>query len=338
MTALPQPAAITEVDGELDAERFADLRRKGQPVVFRGLIAGWPAVRAAQVGDEAMARYMAREPSTRPVTAIAAPPSARGRFFYTEDLARLNFTSGQGRLETFMQDLLAASAMRDVPALAVQSEDIGELLPLFAAENQLALVPRVRPRIWIGNRIRVAPHYDLMENVACCVAGRRRFTLFPPDQLGNLYPGPFELTPAGTPVSMVDTAAPDLEKYPRYEQAWAAASQATLDPGDAIYIPYCWWHGVESLDPLNILVNYWWNEGDPEGIGSPYNALLHGVMSLRHLSPQKKAVWKTMFDYYVFAEHGDPVGHLPEQARGLFGAPSLALFARMRELIRGLLR
>ncbi len=338
MTALPQPAAIAEFDGTPDAAQFAELRKQGQPVVLRGLVAGWPAMDAARSGDESIVRYMARESSTRPVTAIAAPPSAGRRFFYTDDLSRLNFNRGQGRLETFMQDLLAASAMADVPALAVQSEDIAELLPRFAAENRLHLVEGVRPRIWIGNRISVAPHYDLMENVACCVAGRRRFTLFPPDQLANLYPGPFELTPAGTPVSMVDTAAPDLAKYPRYEQAWAAAQQATLEPGDALYIPYCWWHGVQSLDPLNILVNYWWNEGEPEGIGSPYSALLHGIMSLRHLPPEKKAVWKTMFDYYVFEEQGDPVEHLPQQAKGLFAAPSPALFARMRELIRGLLR
>lgn len=338
MTGLPQPAAIAEFDGTPDAAQFTELRKQAKPVVLRGLVAGWPAVDAASSGDESIVRYMARESSTRPVTAIAAPPSAGRRFFYTDDLSRLNFNRGQGRLETFMQDLLAASAMADVPALAVQSEDIAELLPRFAAENRLHLVEGVRPRIWIGNRISVAPHYDLMENVACCVAGRRRFTLFPPDQLANLYPGPFELTPAGTPVSMVDTAAPDLVKYPRYEQAWATAQQATLEPGDALYIPYCWWHGVESLDPLNILVNYWWNEGEPEGIGSPYSALLHGIMSLRHLPPEKKAVWKTMFDYYVFEEQGDPVEHLPQQAKGLFAAPSPALFARMRELIRGLLR
>src|SRR3546814_19620038 len=84
------------------------------------------------------------------------------------------------------------------------------------------------------NRIRVAPHYDLMENVACCVAGRRRFTLFPPDQLANLYPGPFELTPAGTPVSMVDPFAPDLDRYPRFAEAGTHARGATLEPGEAL--------------------------------------------------------------------------------------------------------
>ncbi|ARU16021.1 cupin-like domain-containing protein [Croceicoccus marinus] len=338
MTTLPQPAAIDEFEGKLDAEQFAILRKAGQPVVLRGLVADWPAVAAASGGDRAMAGYMAREPSTRPVTAIAAPPSEGGRFFYTPDLSQLNFSRGQGRLEAFIGDLITASDLPDAPALAVQSEDIADLLPRFAAENRLALLPQVRPRIWIGNRIRVAPHYDLMENVACCVAGQRRFTLFPPDQIANLYPGSFELTPAGTPVSMVDTDAPDLDRFPRFEKAWAAARQATLEPGDAIYIPYCWWHGVESLGPLNILVNYWWNEGEPEGIGSPYSALLHGILSVRHLPPEKRAIWKTMFDYYVFEEHGDPVEHLPVQARGLFGSPSPALFARMREIIRGLLR
>lgn len=338
MTNLPESAPIAEFDGELDAESFAGLREAGQPVVLRRLVADWPAVAAAARGDEAIASYMAQEPSTRPVKAIAAPPEAGGRFFYTEDLTRLNFNRAQGRLEIFIRDLITAGEIEDPPAMAVQSEDIADLLPRFAAENRLYLLPGVRPRIWIGNRIRVAPHYDLMENIACCVAGRRRFTLFPPEQIANLYPGSFELTPAGTPVSMVDTAAPDLERYPRYERAWAVARQATLEPGDAIYIPYCWWHGVESLEPLSILVNYWWNEGEPEGIGSPYSALLHGILSVRHLPPEKRAVWKTMFDYYVFEEHGDPVRHLPEQARGLFGAPSPALFARMKEVIRGLLR
>ena len=212
------------------------------------------------------------------------------------------------------------------------------MLPLVAEENRLSLLPDVRPRIWIGNRIRVAPHYDVKENIACCVAGRRRFTLFPPDQIANLYPGPFELTPAGTPVSMVDMHDPDLSLYPRFAQAWEHSVQAALEPGDAIYIPYCWWHGVESLEPLSILINYWWNEGEPEGIGSPYEALLHGLYALRHLPPERRAVWKAMMDYYVFEESGDPVAHLPANTRGMLGQHSPAIFAQMREIMRDVFR
>ena len=45
------------------------------------------------------------------------------------------------------------------------------------------------------------------------VAGRRRFTLFPPEQVANLYIGPLDLTPAGQPVSLVDQAQPDLVRH-----------------------------------------------------------------------------------------------------------------------------
>lgn len=338
MNTLPPPNAVAEIDGDVTSDVFASLRQTAQPVIIRGLVAGWPVVKAALSSDEALVEYLSSRGSPRPVTAIAAPPRVEGRFFYSKDMRGLNFTSGQGPLEAFLSDLLTARELSDPPALAVQSEDIGELLPHVANDNRLSLLPDVRPRIWIGNRIRVAPHYDIKENVACCVAGRRRFTLFPPDQIANLYPGPFELTPAGTPVSMVDPADPDLLKYPRFVDAWQHAVQGTLEPGDAIYVPYCWWHGVDSLEPLSILVNYWWNEGEPEGIGSPYEALLHALYALRHLPPGRRAVWKAMMDYYVFEESGDPVEHLPAHVRGMMGSHSPAMFAHMREIMRGIFR
>lgn len=334
MTALPAPAPINEISGPINAEDFAGIRAAVRPVVLRGLVADWPAVAAARAGDQAITAYLCREPASRPVGAIAAAPREQGRFFYTPDLTRLNFVSGTGRLETFLADLLSAAAMPNPPAMAVQSEEIASLIPAFARDNRLALLPDVAARIWIGNRIRVGTHYDVKENVACCIAGRRRFTLFPPDHIANLYPGPFELTPAGTPVSMVDPAAPDLARYPRFAQAACHAESATLEPGDAIYIPYGWWHGVESLDPVSILVNYWWAPGQPDGIGSPYDALLHALLALRHLPADQRAVWRGMLDYYVFEASGDPAAHLPDHAKGIIGPPSPALFAQMRNLIQ----
>lgn len=330
-------AALPEIAGPIAAPHFAELRAQARPVVIRALAGDWPAVEAARAGDEALTAYLTRDPASRPVRAIAAPPSAKGRFFYNDDLTGFNFHAAHGRLDLFLTDLLRARDLPDPPAMAVQSEELAALLPRFAAENRLPLLGDVTPRIWIGNRIRVASHYDVKENVAVCVAGRRRFTLFPPDQIANLYPGPLELTPAGTPVSMVDQSSPDLARYPRYENAWANALQATLEPGDAIYIPYCWWHGVESLEAISILVNYWWTEGTPEGAGSPYDALLHAILALKHLPPAQRAVWRGMLDYYVFESAGDPAAYIPESAQGVLGRASPQLFARMRAIIRGAL-
>src|SRR3712207_8366844 len=51
------------------------------------------------------------------------------------------------------------------------------LLPGFEVENRVDLLgPEVVPRAWIGNRIIVAPHYDLMENIGCVVARSEEHT------------------------------------------------------------------------------------------------------------------------------------------------------------------
>ena len=333
MSALPPPRPIAEA-GPVDHARFhAEIRTAREPVVMRGLAADWPGVAAAREGDRAIARYLLEFGPTRQVGGITLPPEAQGRFFYNAELTGLNFTAHQGRLGAFLGELLRLAEEPRPMGMAVQSETIPELLPGFVDANPMPLVPKVVPRIWIGNRIRVAPHYDLMENIGVCLAGRRRFTVFPPEQLPNLYAGPFELTPAGTPVSLVDPLAPDLERYPRFAEAWAHAQQATLEPGDALYLPYAWWHGVDALEPLSILVNYWWNDA-PEGSGGGYDALLHAMLSYRHLPADERAVWRMMFEHYIFGD-ADPAAHLPPHAKGIMGPASARLFGHMRAMLRG---
>ncbi|HVZ17631.1 MAG TPA: cupin-like domain-containing protein, partial [Terriglobales bacterium] len=167
-------------------------------------------------------------------------------------------------------------------------------------------------------------------NIACAVAGRRRFTLFPPDQLSNLYIGPFEHTLAGPPVSMVRLEDPDFERYPRFREALSHAVVADLDPGDALYIPYCWWHHVRSLEPFNVLVNYWWNDADLS-LGEPYDCLLHGMITLRDMPPSQRTVWKAMFEHYIFGTNGSPVAHLPPEDQGAAGPMTTALRAQMKQ-------
>jgi hypothetical protein len=154
--------------------------------------------------------------------------------------------------------------------------------------------------------------------VACVVSGARRFTLFPTDQVANLYVGPLDRTPAGQPTSLVDLSAPDFDRFPGFREALKHARSAELGPGDAIYIPALWWHAVEATGPLNVLVNYWWQD-EPTDADSPLHAIAHGLLSTGHLAERKRKRWRTLFDHYVFRANGDPAEHIPEPARGVLG-------------------
>lgn len=330
MNALPAPAPAREYD-RVDRRLFdEEIRPARRPAVLRGLGADWPAVRAAREGADAAVAYLKRFSHPAPVNAIVGGPEIAGRFFYTPDLKGLNFTRGKSPLDPFLDRLLRDRDAERPYAMAVQSVPAGELLPGFERENATGLVDAsVAPRLWLGNAIRVATHYDLQENIGAVIAGRRRFTLFPPDQLANLYMGPLELTPAGTPISLVDPADPDLDRFPRFADALSAAQTATLEPGDAIYIPFHWWHAVDSLDPVNVFMNYWWNPAR-QGMANPYDALLLALFSLGTLPPDQREAWRIMFDHLVFRTGGDPVAHLPPDVQGVLGAPDADKLARMR--------
>jgi Cupin-like domain len=321
---------IAEYDG-IDRARFdEEIRPLRQPAVFRGLGRDWPAVVAARESSDAAVGYLKRFSHASPVNAIVGEPNIEGRFFYTPDLKALNFTRGTSPLDPFLDRLLNDRDVARPYAMAVQSIAAEELLPGFTADNRTDLVEGdVIPRLWLGNAIRVAAHYDLMENIGIVVAGSRRFTLFPPEQVANLYMGPLELTPAGTPVSLVDLAAPDLVRFPRFAEAQAEAQVATLEPGDAIYIPFHWWHAVDSLAPVSVFMNYWWNPG-PKAMGNPYDTLLHALFAIRTLPEDQRAVWRMMFDHLIFRTGGDPVTHLPADVQGVLGPVDAEHAAMMR--------
>lgn len=296
-----------------------EIHPAGEPVVLKGAVSDWPSVNAAAGGTSRITAYLARFDTGRPAETIFGPPEIRGHFFYTDDLRGLNFSKCPAPITQSLSQLASLETADTPPSIYVQSMPVAEYLPGFLTENRLALLPAATPpRIWIGNKLSVQTHFDLFENIACVVAGRRRFTLFPPHQLKNLYVGPFEFTLSGPPVSMVRPEAWDKETHPRFAEALAHARSAELDPGDAIYIPYCWWHHVQSLTPFNVLVNYWWKEAQPD-LGSQFDTLLHALIALRDLPPREREVWRGMFDHYVFGANGDPVAHLPKEAQGALG-------------------
>ena len=303
----------------VDIETFRnEIRPAGKPAILRGLVAHWPAVQAGMRSPRAFCDYLDAFHSDQPVDTLVGDPSINGHFFYREDMSGGNFERTRAPLRAALARLLTCLDDPAPPALSVQAASVAAVLPGFAEQNQQPLLGvGAQPRIWIGNAVIVQTHYDLWYNIACVVAGQRRFTLFSPQETTNLYVGPFDFTPAGTPVSMASLESPDFEHHPRLRRALAAAHTAELEPGDALYVPFLWWHHVRSIGPFNALVNYWWNEQPRPG--AAYDCLLHAAMRLRDLPADQRAAWRCMFDHFVFRVEGEPMAHLAPEHRGMLG-------------------
>ncbi len=299
-----------------------DVRPRFRPVVLRGVAAHWPLVQAAaSSAQEVMAQLVAMDSGT-PAEIMLAPPAERGRFFYGPDMHSFNFRRDKGSLAQLAQHLLAIAPEAEPIGIYAGAAPASSHVPRFAATHPLPLVEGMGAiaRLWLGNATQVATHFDLSDNFAVVVCGHRRFTLFPPEQVSNLYVGPLDVTLAGQPVSMVDPLAPDLARYPRYAEAQPHALVADLEPGDALYIPTMWWHHVTAQDPINLMVNYWHNDAQR---GGGFLAMIHAMLAVRDLPPPQRAAWRSWFDHFVFDEDApQSAAHLPPHAQGVTGPPS----------------
>ena len=310
---------IEEIAGTDPQSLSEELLARTQPAVLRGLVSSWPVARAGRESAAATDAYLRRFYKDATVNAMLGAPEIGGRFFYSEDLSGFNFKAVRTKLDTVLDEIARQSKAEIPPAIYVGSTTVDTCLPGFRAENDLALGNR-QPlvSIWLGNRTRIAAHHDLPDNIACVVAGRRRFTLFPPEQLENLYIGPLDFTPAGQAISLVDFARPDFTKFPQFAAALQHAKVAELGPGDAIFIPSMWWHHIESLDALNVLVNYWWRRS-PAFMDSPMSALMLAILTVRDLPPEQLKAWQNLFRHYVFEADEHTTAHIPPQARRVLG-------------------
>lgn len=317
---LPSPRPVRRLDAGTPPDLSA-LIAAGEPVVIPGVVAHWPLVAAGRRSMQAAIDYLLRFDIGREVTGYVGSPAIAGRFHYDETATAMNFAAERMTLGAFLARVASHAPDADPPSLYLGSTDLDDYLPGLRGENDLrpadGTFDRHRPvaSIWIGNRTIASAHFDMSNNAACCVAGRRRFTLFPPDAVANLYPGPLAPTPGGQVVSMVNFAAPDMARYPRFADALAVAQVAELEPGDLLVYPALWWHHVEALDRFNILVNYWWNDA-PAFMDTPMDTVLHAFLTLRDRPAAEKQAWRAMFDHYVFGAGEAVTAHLPAAAHG----------------------
>jgi len=336
-----RPAALPAVEtraGVLPAGAdWEALVALDRPLLFKGAASAWPLVQAGLRSAREAADMLVAAQSGDPVTVYRGSPEMGGRFTYNDAVDGFNFTGAREPLSAVLDEILSGTDQH----IYIGSTDIGLFFPRLGRENGLdlaAIHPMLTEHrgfgsVWIGNRTTATCHFDYSNNVAVCVAGHRRFTLFPPDQIANLYPGPLDPTPGGQVVSMVDFAAPDFARFPRFREALGAAQVAEMEPGDVLVYPAMWWHHVEALDAFNILINYWWN-AVPGFIDNPQVTLLHALMSLRDRPESEKRAWAALFDYYVFGDPDRPRAHLPPHAQGPLAPVDDIIARRLRALVQ----
>lgn len=318
----------------IDRARFeAEIVPAARPAVLRGLVAHWPAVAAARESAEALGRYLEDRATGEPGEAWFGAPEIAGRFDFNADLSGFNHERKLATVAQLVELLLRQRGSAEPWGIYAGALPLRKHLPRFAANNVMPLLDADRHMLvslWLGNRTKTAAHWDLPQNLACVVLGRRRFTLFPPEQIANLYIGPIDFTLAGQPTSLVDAEEPDLARFPRFADALAAAERTELEPGDALYLPSMWWHAVRGLDEVGAMVNYWWRDG-PARMMTPLFALFHAALTIQEMPANEKAAWKTLFDHYVFAPDGAAVEHLPEVARGILGERTPEMIAKLKD-------
>ena len=197
--------SVREIPGLNPGEIPENVLGSTQPLLLKGIVSNWPIVKAARISAQSADQYIRRFYQNATVGAFFGPPDTKGRIFYNENLSGFNFERVMLKLDQILDKIQQHAYSQQAPAFYVGSTTVDTCLPGFRTENDIDLGD-IDPlaSIWLGNKTRVAAHYDVPDNIACCAVGRRRFTLFPPDQVENLYPGPLDFTPAGQVISMVD--------------------------------------------------------------------------------------------------------------------------------------
>ena len=314
---MTRPASVKEVTGIRPDQIPADILGSAEPLLLRDLVGEWPIVQAGRRSARDAVDYLKSFYRNATVGSFIGPPGGDGRVFYNAEMTDFNYQRAMVKLDDIMDQILAHENDTKAPMFYVGSTTVDACLPGFREHNEVEFGD-INPlaSIWLGNRSRVAAHFDVPDNLACVTVGRRRFTLFPPDQLENLYVGPLEINPGGQAISLVDLSDPDFDKYPKFRTALDNALVAEMEPGDALLLPSMWWHHVEGFDSLNVLINYWWRQS-PAYMHSPADVLTHAILAIRDLPEEQRDAWREIFRHYVFDADDTTAAHIPEHCRGM---------------------
>ena len=318
---------------------FDHLFSQNQPVILKGLVKEWPLVKLGQQSASKVMTELELHYSKKPMLVYKGASDIQARFGYNKSCTGFNFVAKTTTIPEVFDTIRRQLTQDEHDYLYVNSLRFDEGFPTLNQTHQLAfdhsefIQNKPISKIWLGTESIAAAHFDQPKNIACCLVGKRRFTLFPPNQIDNLYPGPLNPTPGGQVVTLANLSQPDFTRFPRLKNALANAYIVDLEPGDALYYPSMWWHEVEAFDRFNAMVNFWWMATEPY-LGNPMDVLMHAMMSLRDRPVKEKEAWKALMNYYIFNDIEKVTQHIPPESHGALATMTEDQTRRIRAMLR----
>ena len=246
-------------------------------------------------------------------------------------MAAFNFTRRPAGLSATVDRLLELADAPDAPAIFLESMSGQAYLPEFAAAHRMPLLDAgAEPRIWIGNAVKVNTHFDLAYNIACVAGGRRRFTLFPPEQVANLYIAPLDFTPSGAPVSLVQLTNPDHARFPRLCRSTAPRAAGGARTRRRVV------HSLRLVAPRRIAdaiqrAGELLVERRARLRRAPRRVAARAAHASAICRADQRAVWAELFQQLVFTDPEQALAHLPATQRGMLAPPSAERTRQIRE-------
>jgi hypothetical protein len=239
-----EPIPVGRVQSLPDREMQRNYLNQGKPVVVAGGASTWPAARwtpevlRAKAGSAKVLTHRSDTPYFG-LDEKHGGPKLKEEEMTLDAFVSTAFAPPSNNIYYYLQ---RASIPDRLPALL---DDLR--MPVGVDPKKIYLI-----NLWFGPANNITRlHYDVPNNFLVHLYGRKRITLFAPQDTARLYP----FRTKAYNMSQTDIDKPDFERFPKLAEA--QPYEAEIGPGDMLYIPPYWWHQVYSLE-IGISANYWW--------------------------------------------------------------------------------
>lgn len=245
-TKLQASRAIQRRATKVDEKSIREIERHREPLVFTGGIEHWPA-------RSKWTFSWLRDHHGHVMVPVEWLRYHRGEHGGVERVGKVE----QMALRDYLDALVRDDGGLDGGYLI--GRDLLVLLPELRGDTlfpEVQLSERLTERLFfMGPRGAFTQlHFDRALNLHAMIAGRKRWQLYGPDKSQLLCPARYESTwsvmseydlapEGGQPEHMPGGIQPDYD--------------FVLEAGEVVYVPYGWWHRVETLAP-SIATNFWW--------------------------------------------------------------------------------